>query len=87
MNTSWEVVPFGQDCLGNITGYRVQRYIKNGRLEIDSVYVGDIYKDRSFEQQKIRANLRRAYLNHMEGIKKYGQTTWDYCEVSDGLEL
>lgn len=72
---AWKVESFGADCLGNISGYRVSRYVWvprpwSGRrdglsqeLEIAATFVGNIYRNGSFEKAKTQADALCASLN------------------------
>lgn len=42
---------FGQDCLGNITGYRVVRYF-GAEKEIVQAFIGNIYEPGSFDRAR-----------------------------------
>lgn len=56
------VEPFGRDCLGNITGYRV--YEGHGqRRTVAGQFCGDIYVRGSFELAHLRAGALADTLN------------------------
>jgi hypothetical protein len=71
----WKVSTFGRDCIGNITGYRVERrrwrytgnpYRKDGMNlshEIAGQFVGNIYEAGSFDRAKAKADTLAAKLN------------------------
>jgi len=58
----WNVRSFGHDCLGNISGYIVERYVANQR-EIAGTFVGNIYEPGSFGRAKVKAVMLAAKLN------------------------
>jgi hypothetical protein len=58
----WEVSTFGNDCLGNITGYRVTRYCAR-RLEIAGAFCGNIYVPGSFGKAMVEAEALADRLN------------------------
>lgn len=59
---AYEVRPFGNDCLGNITGYVVARGYGLSR-ETAGQFVGNIYEAGSFDMAKVEANALRDKLN------------------------
>lgn len=59
---AWEVQTFGNDCLGNITGYSVTRNFGQYR-EIVGSFVGDIYRPESFSEAKAKAEAMRDKYN------------------------
>lgn len=73
--TPFQVRPFGNDCMGNITGYVVERYVWvprpwSGRSdglvqerEIAGQFVGDIYERGSFGAAKQQADALCAERN------------------------
>jgi hypothetical protein len=63
----WKVKTFGRDCMGNITGYVVERYHGRHR-EIADTFVGDIYVPGSFEDAEDRATRLCAELNEALGL-------------------
>jgi hypothetical protein len=75
MADKFTVRPFGNDCLGNITGYVVERYVWvprpwSGRSdglcqerEIADQFVGNIYEPGSFDTARAAADALCAKLN------------------------
>lgn len=71
----FEVKTFGNDCLGNITGYRVQRsewvprpYSQRDdglsyETEVRGQFIGNIHEGGSFDRAKAEAEARCAALN------------------------
>lgn len=67
-NTPYAVRSFGSDCLGNITGYRVERYVwrpwKHSErsdglgqfLDVAGQFCGNIYREGSFEKARAEAD-------------------------------
>jgi hypothetical protein len=71
----FRVVPFGRDCLGNITGWRVMRsgwahtgnpHRRDGMNYLEEVkgqFVGNLYRAGSFEEAERKAAALAATLN------------------------
>lgn len=72
---SFKVRSFGRDCLGNISGYVVERYVwvprewskrKDGtclEIEVAGTFVGNIYEAGSFDRAKADAQALCDRLN------------------------
>jgi hypothetical protein len=75
MDSKYEVHTFGRDCLGNITGYRVGRYVwrytgnsyradgMNLIYDLAGQFVGNIYEPGSFGRAKTQAEVLARRLN------------------------
>jgi hypothetical protein len=60
----WRVTSFGQDCLGNITGYAVVQGVGLTRVTApEGVFCGNIYEVGSFDLAWTKANALMARLN------------------------
>ena len=56
------VEPFGRDCLGNSTGYRVAEYGPHGFFQVHKTFVADIYEPGSHDRAKAEAEQFRSKL-------------------------
>ena len=60
----WRVTSFGQDCLGNVTGYAVVRGFGARRVTAEGgTFVGDIYKPGSHDEAHAKATALCEKLN------------------------
>jgi hypothetical protein len=87
-NLMWTVETFGRDCLGNITGYRVERRVwrftgnpfrrdgLNLMLDIAGHFVADLYEIGSHEKAKAKAEALAAKLNSANSLFPQLTTKW-----------
>lgn len=60
---AWKVEPFGRDCWGNCTGYRVVRYVNGERETHNALFVGNIYEPGSHSAAYVNAQMLCNSLN------------------------
>lgn len=65
LSTAYFVRSFGLDCVGNITGYVVARWVDK-KEEVARKFVGDLYTPGSFEEARRAAGKLCRELNGEE---------------------